>query len=109
VAAPSEGYPVVLVYQGSLFDPALTWGELTTGVPFGGFHQGRLPAMLLDRGFTVIAPEAAGGLAWQTNSGIPYEATTDHVFIEALLAAVADGEFGPSDPERLYATGISSG
>lgn len=107
--APAEGYPVVLIYQGSLFAPSLTWAELAPSVPFGGFYQGVLQASLLDHGFTVIAPTAAGGLAWQTNAGAPYETTTDHVFIGALIDAIEKGEFGPADPTHFYATGISSG
>jgi poly(3-hydroxybutyrate) depolymerase len=107
--APAGGYPVVLVYQGSLGGPSLTWDTLTPGVAFGGFHQGRLQAMLLDHGFTVIAPEAAAGVAWQTNSGVPYDLSTDKEVIDTLLAAIASGKFGPANMSRLYATGISSG
>jgi poly(3-hydroxyoctanoate) depolymerase len=107
--APAGGYPVVLLYQGSLGGPSLTWGTLTPGVAFGGFHQGRLQAMLLDHGFTVIAPEAAAGVAWQTNSGVPYDLSTDKEVIDTLLAAIASGKFGPANMSRLYATGISSG
>ena len=107
--APAGGYPVVLLYQGSLGGPSLTWGTLTPDVPFGGFHQGRLQAMLLDHGFTVIAPAAAAGVAWQTNSGVPYDLSTDKDVIDTLLAAIESGEFGPANMSRLYATGISSG
>jgi dipeptidyl aminopeptidase/acylaminoacyl peptidase len=106
---PGGGYPVVVLYQGSLGGPSLTWGELTPTTPFGGFHQGRLQAMLLDSGFTVIAPEAAGGIAWQTNSGLPYELSADKAVIDTLLSKIAAGEFGPANMARLYATGISSG
>jgi poly(3-hydroxyoctanoate) depolymerase len=106
---PPGGYPVVLVYQGSLGGPSLTWGVLTPSTAFGGFYQGVLQAMLLDHGFTVIAPEAAAGVAWQTNSGVPYELTTDKDVIDTLLAAIAAGQFGPANMGRLYATGISSG
>lgn len=106
---PAGGYPVVVLYQGSYFGPSITWGELTPSTAFGGFHQGRLQAMLLDSGFTVIAPEAAAGVAWQTNSAVPYELSTDKDVIDKLLAAIAKGEFGPANLTRLYATGISSG
>ena len=106
---PPGGYPVVVLYQGSLASPSLTWGVLTPSAAFGGFHQGRLQAMLLDSGFTVIAPEAAAGVAWQTNSAIPYELSTDKDVIDALLAAIEGGKFGPANKTRLYATGISSG
>lgn len=106
---PPGGYPVVIVYQGSFGGPKLTWATLTPASPFGGFHQGRLHALLLDHGFTVIAPEAAGGTAWQTNSGLPYASTTDKPVIDALIAAIGDGTYGPANEARLYATGISSG
>jgi len=107
--APPQGYPIVVLFQGSFGGPAITFAELTPDAPFGGFHQGRLQAMLLDRGFTIVAPEAAAGIAWQTNSGLPYETTTDRAVIDALLAALRAGAYGPADPTRLYATGISSG
>ena len=108
-AKPASGYPAVIVYQGSFGGPALTWGTLTKSTPFGGFYQGLLQARLLDEGFIVIAPSAAGGSVWQSNSGVTWENTTDSVFIAALLAAIEKGTFGPVDTKRLYATGISSG
>lgn len=106
---PAGGYPVVVLYQGAYFGPSITWSELTPSTAFGGFHQGRLQAMLLDSGFTVIAPEAAAGVAWQTNSAVPYELSTDKDVIDKLLAAIEKGEFGPANMMRLYATGLSSG
>lgn len=107
-SAPPTGFPVALIFQGSLFGPSLTWGEITPAAPFGGFHQGLLQAELLDSGFVVIAPEAAGGVAWSTNVA-DYEASADKVLVLALLEAIAGGQFGPADMGRLYATGISSG
>jgi poly(3-hydroxybutyrate) depolymerase len=84
----------------------MTWAG-DSSLPFGGFHQIRMQAALLDHGFAVIAP-AADGAAWATN--FPnYEGSTDHVFIPALLDALEAGEFGTLDMQRLYATGISSG
>lgn len=108
-AAPAAGFPAVVVYQGSFFGPATTWTDVASDTPFGGYHQARLQAVLLDAGFVVIAPFAAAGLAWQTNSGLPWSATSDQPFIDDLLQAVRDGTFGPVDTTRLYATGISSG
>lgn len=106
---PPEGYPVVLVFQGSLGGPSLTWGLLTPAVPFGGFQQGRLQAMLLDAGFTVVAPAASGEVAWQTNSTVPFELTGDKQVMDTLLASIKDGQYGPANLARMYATGISSG
>jgi poly(3-hydroxybutyrate) depolymerase len=106
---PPAGYPVVVVYQGSFFGPSSTWGTVASDLPFAGYQQARLQAVLLERGFTVIAPSAAAGLAWQTNSGLPWDLTTDQPIIDALLDGIARGDFGPADGSRLYATGISSG
>ena len=108
-ARPAKGYPAVIVYQGSFAGPALTWATLSKSTPFGGFYQGVLHARLLDNGFTVIAPTAAAGVAWQTNNGAPWESTSDHTFINQLLVEIEKGTYGPVDLTRLYATGISSG
>lgn len=107
--APDAGFPVVILYQGSFFGPTATWGTAKSDLPFGGYEQARLQALLLEHGFTVISPSAVIGLAWQTNSGVPWALTTDRPFIDGLLASIANGEYGPADLSRLYATGISSG
>lgn len=107
--APAAGRPAVIVFQGSFFGPPSTWGAVKPDLAFGGFHQARLQVMLLARGYTVIAPSAAAGLAWQTNSTLPWDATTDKQVIDALVADIGSGRFGPIDTSRLYATGISSG
>ncbi|PZR14484.1 MAG: hypothetical protein DI536_10535 [Archangium gephyra] len=106
---PSSGYPVVVLFQGSFFGPSTTWGTVSNDVAFGGYQQARLQALLLERGFAVVAPSAAIGLAWQTNSGVPWALTTDSTFIEALFDAMSRGDYGPLDANRWYATGISSG
>jgi len=108
-AVPAGGHPVVVLFQGSFAAPSITWGTLTKGMPFGGYYQGVLQARLLERGFTVIAPSATGGLAWQTNAGGNWTDTQDHVVMQTLLAEIKAGSFGPADMKRLYATGISSG
>jgi dipeptidyl aminopeptidase/acylaminoacyl peptidase len=105
---PPAGYPVALVFQGSWVGPDNTW-LVERSMPFGGYFQALLQARLLERGYVVIAPEAEAGVAWQTNSPRAFERTRDYVFMAALLDAIRFGEFGPSDPARLYATGISSG
>jgi pimeloyl-ACP methyl ester carboxylesterase len=106
---PPHGYPVAIIYQGSLFGPEVTWATVTPAAPFGAYQQARLQAMLLDRGFTVIAPPGVATLGWQTNIGIPFESTGDYPWVKGLIAAVEAGQFGPADSTRLYATGISSG
>lgn len=106
---PPPGYPAVVIYQGSFGGPAITWSTLPKTTPFGGYYQGVLHARLLDKGFTVIAPAAAAGSAWQTNGGAPWESTTDATVIKQLLVEIEKGTYGPVDLKRLYATGISSG
>ncbi|NUP09069.1 MAG: prolyl oligopeptidase family serine peptidase [Polyangiaceae bacterium] len=106
---PPNGWPAVVIFQGTNASPDLTRAG-GPDMPYGGFHQVRLQAMLLDNGFAVIAPEALGGVAWQTNFPVIWEATSDHALILALLAAFeGESTFGPIDTSRLFATGISSG
>ncbi len=107
--APALGRPVVVLYQGSFLGPSTTWGTVRTSMAFGGYQQARLQALLLEHGFTVIAPSAAAGIAWQTNLGLAWDSTSDKPFIDALLEATRRGDFGAVDATRLYATGISSG
>jgi poly(3-hydroxybutyrate) depolymerase len=106
--APAAGYPAVIVYQGSFFPPSATWGEVPTSTLFGGFQQARMQALLLEKGFTVIAPSAQG-VAWQTNTGVAWDSSSDKTFIDGLLDGMRTGTFGPIDATHLYATGISSG
>jgi poly(3-hydroxybutyrate) depolymerase len=108
--APPGGRPLVIVFQGSWFGPTATWGTVKRDLAFGGFHQARLQVLLLERGFTVLAPSAVAGVAWQTNLvGVSWEGGTDKPMMDALLADVREGKYGPVDGSRLYATGISSG
>lgn len=104
--APVTGWPAVVVYQGSIYGPTVTWtGDAS--MPFGGLNQVKLQAMLLDHGFMVIAP-SADGIAWNTN--FPgYDISSDSRFIPLLIEEIEKGTFGPANMERLYATGISSG
>jgi len=107
---PANGYPVVLLFQGSFFPPSGSWNtEVSSTALFGGYYQAKLQAELLAHGFTVIAPTAAAGVAWQTNNGFPWDTTTDKTFVDGLLVALGRGDFGPIDSSRRYATGISSG
>ena len=110
---PAAGWPVAMLFQGSFF-PAETFFAGEEGDVFGGFHQARLTAQLLDAGYAVIAPNAHmdGGLFWDTNippysgnwSGCP-----DDVFLTNVFAAIDAGTFGPLDSSQMVATGISSG
>jgi poly(3-hydroxybutyrate) depolymerase len=107
--APANGYPVVIIFQGAYFAPSASWGTVPANSLYGGYYQAKLQARLLDHGFMVVAPSALSGVAWQTNTGLAWDATADKPFMDALLAAIARGDFGPSDSTHRYATGISSG
>ncbi|MES2820266.1 MAG: plasmid partitioning protein [Pseudomonadota bacterium] len=108
---PAGGWPVVIVYQGSFF--ALDDFVYTSTEWLGKlWYEGKLIKDLLDNGYAVIAPSAAADLFWQTNiPGIAnnYEQSTDFTYISNLLQAIRQGQFGPLNANRKYATGISSG
>lgn len=106
---PPGGRPVVVVFQGSFFGPPSTWNTVKRDLAFGGYFQAQTQKRLLEHGFTVVAPAAVAGVAWQTNATLPWDATTDKVLVDNLLTALDDGTFGPVDASRRYATGISSG
>ncbi|AWH30550.1 prolyl oligopeptidase family serine peptidase [Stenotrophomonas sp. YAU14A_MKIMI4_1] len=107
---PTHGWPVVLVYQGSFFP--LQNFDYRSNQPFGGYYEGKLIQTLLDHGYAVVAPAAPADLFWQTNVpglSAAYELGTDYDFLSNVFDAIAAGQFGPLDPLRRYATGISSG
>jgi poly(3-hydroxyoctanoate) depolymerase len=111
--APPEGWPVVLMFQGSLFSADTFW-DAQQDDGFGAYNQVLLTRALLDAGFAVITPEArlAGSGAWETN--IPpmsdnWSDSGDHAFMLDIFAAIDKGEFGACDPTRMFAAGISSG
>ncbi|UMZ15334.1 plasmid partitioning protein [Pseudomonas sp. MPFS] len=107
---PPNGWPVVLIYQGSFFPlKDFNYHRL---MPAGGYYEGKLVQTLLDHGYAVVAPMAPVGLFWETNLpglGSNYERSSDYRFLGNVFAAIAAGQFGPLDPRRRYATGISSG
>ena len=110
-SAPSAGWPVALLFHGSLV--RVTGFTYASDAPFGGYHQGELVRALLDSGFAVIAPNAlTAAEAWQTNDpqyAEDYAASNDQLFFNNLFKAMGAGRFGKLDPARWYATGISSG
>lgn len=112
--APAQGWPVVILFHGSFFGPENLW-QGGPELPYGGFHQLRVQAALLDNGFALFTPEATAGVAWATNfppgpaADVTYLASGDHELMQGLFVALEAGEFGAMDMTRLYATGISSG
>ena len=111
--SPPEGWPVAILFQGSLFSADTFW-DADQNDGFGGYNQVLVTRALLDAGFAVITPEArlAGSGAWETN--IPpmannWSSSGDHAYMLDIFAAIADGDFGPCDAARMFAAGISSG
>ncbi len=106
---PAGGWPVVLIYQGSLFPVEFSRKK---NAPFGGYWEARTIKTLLDGGYAVIAPRAPADLAWHTNILAPsaiYEHSTDYTFLNYVFDAIQIGVFGPLNAQRKYAVGISSG
>jgi len=112
-SAPAAGWPAVVYFQGSLV-PGEDAFSAASSAPFDQYDLTRTVAALLDGGYVVIAPDAAGNgtTYWETNippyaqswSGCP-----DDVLMQSLLGSLSTGTFGPIDVTRLYAMGISSG
>ncbi|MEM7606147.1 MAG: hypothetical protein AAF411_12400 [Myxococcota bacterium] len=111
--APPEGWPVVLIFQGSLFTAGLNWIGIRPG-PFGAYYQAETLKRLLDAGYAVITPEARfeGATFWDTNVppfSVAWETSGDHRLMERIFEAIENGDFGPLNADRMFATGISSG
>lgn len=111
--APADGWPVAILFQGSLISADTFW-DADKNDGFGGYNQVLVTRALLDAGFAVVTPEArlAGAGAWETN--IPPMANNwsdsgDHAYMLDIFAAIGRGDFGPCDDTRMFAAGISSG
>ncbi len=112
-ASPADGWPVAVLFQGSLFSPEYGWGAVA-GSPFGAYYQAEVIHELLDAGFAVLTPEArfGGATFWDTNVppwSVSWDLSGDHQFMLDLFDELDAGTFGPVDTRRMYATGISSG
>ncbi len=109
---PDGGWPVIVAYQGSFFS-AEFWFSARASQPFGAYDEALAVATWLGAGFAVVAPETIGDATfWQTNVppwSVVWQGSDDDDLVLALLDAIDGGDLGPLDPERLYATGISSG
>lgn len=111
--APSGGWPVVLMFQGSTFSADTFW-DIKIDAPYGGWHQAHVTRALLDAGFAVITPKTRGdgSTFWDTNlvafSG-NWSSSDDHHLMLKLFELIAEGRFGALSTTRWFATGISSG
>lgn len=110
---PDSGWPVAILFQGSFVSADSFW-DVPKSEVLGVWNQGLLTKTLLDGGFAVITPEArlAGAGAWETNippMSLDWSLSGDNDFMLDIFDAIARGEFGELDSDRLYAAGISSG
>lgn len=108
--APQQGWPVVFIYQGSY--GLINNFFYSSQYPFGIYYEGKLIQTLLDHGYAVIAPHAIAGTVWQSNAPVfsrAYTTSGDYRFLSNVLAAIKQGRFGHLNPNRQYATGLSSG
>lgn len=106
---PAGGWPVAVLYQGSILPVQFSREKNDS---FGAYWEARTIKALLDAGYAVIAPRAAAEVAWHTNILAPnalYEHSTDYSFLNNLFDCIALGIFGPLNPNKKYAVGISSG
>jgi poly(3-hydroxyoctanoate) depolymerase len=106
---PDGGWPVVLMYQGTSHPV-----EFTRDIddPGGNYYQVETIKELLDNGYAVVAPRGINDGPWQTNlwAGIfNYPNSDDFQFLSNVFTAIANGDFGPLNPNKKYATGLSSG
>lgn len=110
--APEGGWPTVIMFQGSVATPALTW-TASPAEPFGAYSQTQVVQRLLDNGYAVLTPAThlAGVTFWDTNNPLvpDYLSSNDHALMLRLFDALDSGMFGDASTERMYATGISSG
>lgn len=111
--APPTGWPVAVLFQGT-GNPAAGFWEAARSNPWGAWHQVGVVEALLDAGFAVLTPDTQGGglTAWNTNVApwaIAWEQSPDHRLMLEIGEAIAEGTFGPLDPDARFAGGISSG
>jgi poly(3-hydroxyoctanoate) depolymerase len=110
---PAGGFPVAIVFHGSLFGTSAMW-EANNTQPYGAYYQAELVQTLLDRGFAVLTPEAraSGSTYWDTNVppySLAWTTAPDHKLMLALFQELETGSFGAINSNRMFAAGISSG
>ncbi|MDB4959782.1 MAG: uncharacterized protein JWO36_7351 [Myxococcales bacterium] len=111
--APAGGWPIVIFYQGSFIAGSRAFAAAAADA-FGQYELTLTVEALLDHGYAVVAPNAQsdGNSYWQTNvppCSTSWTGCADDMLVTQLLTATEDGTFGPLDPARRYAMGLSSG
>ena len=110
--APKDGWPVAILFHGTAFTPEYYW-DGSEDDALGHWNQLQLVKALLEAGFAVLTPRAEVALGyWNTNvppGSLSWATAPDNQFMLDLIAAIAAGDFGPLDADRLYPSGISSG
>ena len=129
--APAGGWPIVIIYQGSLLSPdgssllaphGMWQVTASDGAADGLFADYVLTQLttqttvierLLDGGYAVLTPTAdSSGFAWDTNLPpwlFDWPPAPDNQFLDTLFAVIGTGQLGPLSTTRWYATGVSSG
>lgn len=129
--APTGGWPVAVIYQGSLLSPdgktilapngmwKVTANDAALDGLFSNYVINQLTTQttvikrLLDNGYAVITPTADNtGFAWDTN--LPpwlydWVPAPDNQFLNQLYSAIDAGQLGQLSTTKWYATGVSSG
>lgn len=110
---PPEGWPVAIMFQGSLFSSKFSWVGVKNGV-FGVYNQVSSLKELLDAGYAVLTPvvKGAGSTFWDTNIppyAFSWTLSTDHSFMLKIFEDMKQGVFGRVNTKKMYAFGISSG
>ena len=110
---PSDGWPVVLLFQGSFLKAEAAWSAEGDDI-LGTWNRTMTVVKLLEAGYAVLTPEThlQGSTFWDTNIA-PYnqawELAPDHRLMLAIINGLASDVFGAVDDGRLYTAGFSSG
>lgn len=111
---PAKGYPVAILFHGTQVAPELFWEGYQGGLAeLGGlWYQVNTVKALLDAGFAVLTPRSQVVGYWNSNiapTNVFWDSAPDNALMLDLIAAIAAGDFGDLDADRLYPAGISSG
>ncbi len=112
--APPGGWPVVIVFQPSIYWADQHWTGFTTIA--GQRHSTEIIKNLLDAGYVVLTPQAQAlvNTVWETNIPLApwhddWTLSNDHLFLTQIFEDIENDVFGPIDEGAFFATGMSSG